>query len=96
MRNADFVITGEGCSDAQTDNGKLCAVLAETCGKHGVLCILLSGKLLGKDFPAFAMARGTVPAETPFEEIRPQAQNLLYLAATELAAALKNKRLCSR
>lgn len=91
MRDADFVITGEGCSDAQTDNGKLCAVVAETCGKHGVPCILLSGKLLGKDFPAFAMARGTVPAETPFEEIRPQAKNLLFLAAAELASALKNK-----
>ena len=92
MRDADFVITGEGCSDAQTDNGKLCAVVAETCRKNHVPCLLLSGKLLGKAFPAFAMARGTVPAETSFEEIRPRAEELLFSAARKLAAELKKGR----
>ena len=92
IRNADFVITGEGCSDDQTDNGKLCAVVAETCRSNGVPCVLLSGKLLGKSFPAFALARGTVPPETPFEEVRPKAKELLFAAALELAAELKERK----
>ena len=92
IRNADFVITGEGCSDAQTDNGKLCAVVAETCRRNGVPCALLSGKLLGETFPAFALTRGTVPPETPFEEVRPKAKELLFSAARELAAELKKRK----
>ena len=41
LENADFLVTGEGCSDSQTDNGKLCAVIAQTCRKHGVPCLCL-------------------------------------------------------
>ena len=89
LADADYLITGEGCSDSQTDNGKLCAVVAETCQKHQVPCILLSGKILGNGFPAFDRVCATVPAEMPFEEIKPQAETLLRRAAQQLAETLK-------
>ena len=89
LDSADYLITGEGCSDSQTDNGKLCAVVAETCKKHSVPCILLSGKILGKNFQAFDKVCATVPADTPFEKIKPRAEELLRAATVRLAEELK-------
>ncbi|MBR7144679.1 MAG: glycerate kinase [Lentisphaeria bacterium] len=45
VKDADWVITGEGCSDFQTAHGKLCSVVASHCRKAGVPIILLSGAL---------------------------------------------------
>ena len=45
IRDADWVITGEGCSDFQTAHGKLCSVVADHCRKAQVPVILLSGAL---------------------------------------------------
>lgn len=39
------VVTGEGCTDAQTGAGKLCAEVAAAARAHGVRCVLLSGGL---------------------------------------------------
>lgn len=47
LDRADVLITGEGCTDSQTANGKLCAVIAETAAKHDVPAILVSGALKG-------------------------------------------------
>lgn len=47
LKDADLLITGEGCSDSQTAQGKLCAVIAETAAKFQVPVILLSGALKG-------------------------------------------------
>jgi glycerate kinase len=88
LENADYLITGEGCSDSQTDNGKLCAVVAQTCMKHAVPCILLSGKVLGENFHAFDKVCATVPADMPFEKIKPHAEELLRAAAVHLANSL--------
>ena len=89
LKDADLLITGEGCSDAQTDNGKLCAVVAETCRKHHIPCILLSGKILGENFPLFYKTAATVPADACFEEIKPRARELLKEAARELIRELE-------
>ena len=89
LENADFLVTGEGCSDAQTDNGKLCAVVAQTCRKHNVPCILLSGKVLGKNNQSFDKVCATVPEDMPFEKIKPQAAELLRASAVRLAETLK-------
>ena len=89
IKSADLLITGEGCSDSQTDNGKLCAVVAEMCRKHNTPCILLSGKIPGGDFPAFTKTYATVSPDMPFEEIKPRAKELLRLAAMKLAQELK-------
>ena len=89
LDDADYLITGEGCSDSQTDNGKLCAVVAETCKKYGVPCILLSGKILGENFQAFDKVCAAAPADMPFEKIKPRAEELLRAATVRLAEELK-------
>ncbi|MDR2417623.1 MAG: glycerate kinase [Treponema sp.] len=45
LAHADLVITGEGMSDAQTADGKLCSVVARESRKAGVPVALLSGAL---------------------------------------------------
>lgn len=47
VKNADLVITGEGCSDEQTAYGKLCSRVAEKAAKYGVPTLLVSGALRG-------------------------------------------------
>lgn len=47
VKDADLVITGEGCSDEQTAYGKLCARVAEKAAEYGVPTILVSGALRG-------------------------------------------------
>ena len=45
LKDADLVITGEGCSDGQTVCGKLPAVVAGYARKSGVPAVLVSGSL---------------------------------------------------
>jgi glycerate kinase len=47
IRDADILVTGEGRTDEQTADGKLCAVLAEKARHAGASTILLSGALAG-------------------------------------------------
>ena len=47
LYDADLVITGEGCTDSQTDAGKLCAEVAAAAHAYGVPVLLLSGALKG-------------------------------------------------
>lgn len=45
LEDADWVMTGEGCSDYQTANGKLCSIVSSHARRAGVPVILLSGAL---------------------------------------------------
>ncbi len=45
LAGADWVLTGEGCSDFQTAHGKLCSVVASHARRRGIPVILLSGAL---------------------------------------------------
>ena len=45
IKDADVVITGEGCSDGQSACGKLCSVVARHCRQLGVPVVLASGAL---------------------------------------------------
>ena len=45
VQDADWVLTGEGCSDFQTACGKLCSIVAAHSHKCNVPVILLSGAL---------------------------------------------------
>ena len=45
LAEADLLITGEGCSDDQTLDGKLCATVAEIAAANGVPAVLCSGAL---------------------------------------------------
>ena len=47
LHAADLLITGEGCTDSQTDAGKLCGEVARIAHLHGVPVLLLSGALKG-------------------------------------------------
>jgi glycerate kinase len=85
ISGADMVITGEGCSDDQTENGKLCSELALFCNAQNVPCYLLSGKIIGDPGKLFAGSFATVPAEMPFEEIKPRSAELLYQATVKFA-----------
>ena len=91
IQGADYLITGEGCSDSQTENGKLCSEVSKFCTAHKVPCYLLSGKITalpGKDFTGYL---ATVPVEMPFEEIKPNAKEFLYQAAVKLAQEFLKK-----
>ena len=46
LNAADWLITGEGCTDNQTASGKLCSIVADTAAEYGVPTILLSGAVL--------------------------------------------------
>ncbi len=50
LAGADLVITGEGCSDAQSICGKLCCCVAKAAKKQDVPVMLFSGALKG-DIP---------------------------------------------
>jgi glycerate kinase len=54
LRNADWLITGEGCTDAQTAHGKLCSVVAKFAHAANVPVILLSGAIAGDPKSLFA------------------------------------------
>ena len=47
LSGADLMITGEGCTDSQTDAGKLCGEAAAAAHRRGVPVLLLSGALKG-------------------------------------------------
>ena len=47
LEGADLLITGEGCTDSQTESGKLCGEVAELAHRHHVPVLLLSGALKG-------------------------------------------------
>ena len=75
VQDADWVITGEGCSDFQTAHGKLCSVVAAHSHRFNVPVILLSGALglraeeLEESFDAvLALASGPVPLQTALQQ----------------------------
>jgi glycerate kinase len=92
LRGADLLVTGEGCSDSQTADGKLCAVVAAAAGEAGVPAILISGALRGDIAPlenvfaaVFSIARGPGSLE---EAMRNTAANL-ESAAANIGAVFK-------
>ena len=48
LPGTNLLITGEGCTDSQTESGKLCAEIATVCRKYKVPVLLLSGALKGE------------------------------------------------
>lgn len=85
---ADYVITGEGCTDSQTESGKLCSEIRTVCRKRNVRCILLSGCILNNAGAGFYRAVPCCEPGLPFEEIRRNAERNLFSAACRLAERL--------
>ena len=91
LSGVDYVITGEGCTDSQTEDGKLCSEIAKICRKHQINCILLSGAVKGdtaKLNADFHLAIAATPESTPFDQIRQNAARYLSDAARRLARDL--------
>ncbi len=95
LKGADWLITGEGCSDDQSAHGKLCFTAARTAAEAGVPAILCSGALRG-DCPelekifagCFSIASGPASLE---EAIGSTAKNLRRTGAS-LAGVLGRNR----
>jgi glycerate kinase len=89
---ADLVITGEGRTDSQTGEGKLCGELAKKAHAHGVKVLLLSGALEGRDedyIPLFDYAFSTSTGRADLSEILAHGPEDLYFTARNIARLLK-------
>ncbi|MDX8404363.1 MAG: glycerate kinase, partial [Mariprofundaceae bacterium] len=89
LAGADWIVTGEGCSDMQTLQGKLPYRVALTARDAGVNVALLSGSVekdaladLEKEFDLIISAR---PEAMSSEEAISRAETLLAKSAADLA-----------
>ena len=80
IQNADFVITGEGQSDAQTLYGKAPSYIASLAAKHNVPTVLISGSLQDVDqlSKRFAGCFSIINRPLTLGECMKQADSLLY------------------
>jgi glycerate kinase len=88
----DWVVTGEGCSDAQTLQGKLPFKIALAAREAGVKSALLSGSIEQRAYPAlqdrFDLVISAKPDGLSAEKAMPQAISLLKRAAIRFAAKI--------
>ena len=91
LAGADLVITGEGRTDSQTGEGKLCGELAKKAHAHGVKVLLLSGSLEGNDndySPLFDYVFSTSTGRVTLSEILAHGPEDLYFTALNIARLL--------
>jgi glycerate 2-kinase len=69
MREAAFVVTGEGRIDSQTLQGKIVGELATRCRQGGVACHALVGKNELDDFSARILDLASLSEATTLEEL---------------------------
>lgn len=93
LQKADLVILGEGCTDSQTESGKICSEASLLARKHNVPVLLLSGALLGdaENFAAnfdcsFSTSTG---GHKNMEETLKAGKKDLYFTALNIAALIK-------
>lgn len=92
LAGADLVVTGEGRTDSQTGEGKLCGELAKKAHAHGVKVLLLSGSLEGTDedyIPLFDYVFSTSTGRVTLSEILAHGPEDLYFTARNIARLLK-------
>jgi glycerate kinase len=92
LDGVDWVVTGEGCSDLQTLNGKLPFKIALAAREAGVKSALLSGSVEQRAYPAlqdrFDLVISAKPDGLSAEKAMPQAISLLKRAAIRFAAKI--------
>ena len=96
IAGADLVITGEGMTDSQTAQGKLCSVAARESRKAGVPVALLSGGIGGSPanlFDMFDYAVSISCGETNLDEMIKMSRRDLAFAAENLIRAIQLGRL---
>ncbi|MDQ0110758.1 glycerate kinase [Paenibacillus harenae] len=95
IRDADWVITGEGRSDNQTIYGKLPVQVAAAASETGTKCMLLSGSLgdeLGELEERFDGCFSIVKAPVALEACMEQAEELLEQTVRQLFRLLRAAR----
>ena len=88
MKTADFVVTGEGRTDAQSLNGKVVSGIAAHCLKANVPLAVVCGKTGAGAEKLYAKGVGKIYAVTPdglpFEQARLRAPEFLQSAAERI------------
>ncbi|MBQ9789693.1 MAG: glycerate kinase [Lentisphaeria bacterium] len=87
IQNASLVLTGEGKSDSQTIEGKLCSVIAECAKKHAINSALISGAIRDKEVLSklFKYIIQVTPDNMDKESAFAQAPELIKKAVQKLA-----------
>ena len=92
LPSADLIITGEGMTDSQTADGKLCSVVAREGRKAGVPVALLSGALDGNTpalLPIFDYAASIACGQIGLDAMINNSKRDLGFAAENLIRALQ-------
>lgn len=92
LTSTDWLITGEGKTDAQTLHGKVPYYLAKLASEHDVPTLLLSGSIAGdldKLYPVFASMHAIGNGPISVEESMRNAESLLYDKTRNIARLLK-------
>ena len=93
ITGADLVVTGEGRTDSQTAEGKLCCAVAEAARREKIPVMLLSGAIegspetLGKTYD-FAFSTST--GRRTLDEAMKAAADDLYFTAVNAAKLFKH------
>jgi glycerate 2-kinase len=96
LADTDWLITGEGKTDAQTLHGKMPFYLSSLARKHNVPVILISGSIpddLSAFRPYFQSMHSTSVGPITIEEAMAKAKPLLYNKTLDIVRLLKEKKL---
>ncbi len=88
IRDADWVVTGEGCFDEQSLRGKVVSGVMRLAQKHRVKVAVLAGSVKLTSAPGIEFVLATRPAGMVLPEALERAEELLSGRARELAAQL--------
>ncbi|NOY74963.1 MAG: glycerate kinase [Kiritimatiellaeota bacterium] len=93
LKGASLLITGEGRTDSQTLNGKLCAVAAEKARNAGVPTMLISGALEATDelLALFDFAFSSSLGQTSLDRLLAEAEGNLRFTALNAARLMRQR-----
>lgn len=98
ISDADYVITGEGKTDCQTEFGKVCLKVADIVRDSNAQIILLSGAITADDMflmRHFDAAFSTLRTLAPEQQIFEHAKDNLFFAATQIAKVIHGRKCLS-
>ena len=85
LQNADYLITGEGCTDLQTLDGKLCSVVAKIAQKSSVKTVVISGAVMADlDTNLFDYIEAITPGSMSLDQALESAKENLYSKTKEI------------
>lgn len=90
LRSCDLVITGEGCIDIQTINGKGAVVIAKAARNAGIPVIAMGGRVIHEASPIFDGIFSICSGPSSLEESMNNAYDMTRLASQELGRLLRS------